>query len=277
MKRFSPKQTRQYEGLYGDQFDQGYRYRTFRPEGRDDYLLILTTGGGGLIKNARSDRVVGPGDLLLYQPGAFQDYSTHPKFGSWQLTWVHFYPKADWMALLDWPQVAEKTCIIHLSDPSLRRQIQTSIVDAGHLVRSGASYSLLLAQNILENVLIRVTQLVQPDYRWRDPRIEKAMRLLSDATHEPRSVEELARGASLSPSRFAHLFRDQVGISPGRFAELARLQRAAGLLKMTPLSISQIASDCGYPDPFYFSNRFKKHFGTSPKSYRRRAAAQANS
>jgi AraC family transcriptional regulator, transcriptional activator of pobA len=39
-------------------------------------------------------------------------------------------------------------------------------------------------------------------------------------------------------------------------------------LSTTSLSIKEIAYEIGYIDPFYFSNQFKKYFGTSPKQYR---------
>jgi YesN/AraC family two-component response regulator len=29
-----------------------------------------------------------------------------------------------------------------------------------------------------------------------------------------------------------------------------------------------IAAECGYPDPYYFSNRFKKRFGRPPRACR---------
>jgi AraC family transcriptional regulator of arabinose operon len=80
-------------------------------------------------------------------------------------------------------------------------------------------------------------------------------------------VASLASSVALSPSRFAHLFRQQVGVSPMQYVDLQRLQRAKQLLERTAKSISEIAFEVGY-DPIHFSLRFKQHTGVSPRAYR---------
>ncbi|WP_430811862.1 MULTISPECIES: hybrid sensor histidine kinase/response regulator transcription factor [unclassified Carboxylicivirga] len=47
-----------------------------------------------------------------------------------------------------------------------------------------------------------------------------------------------------------------------------KLRKAAGLLKNSRKSISEIAMSCGFADPSYFSVVFKRHFKQSPTSYR---------
>jgi AraC family transcriptional regulator of arabinose operon len=82
-------------------------------------------------------------------------------------------------------------------------------------------------------------------------------------------VETLARRCGLSRSRFAELFREQMGVSPLAFLENQRLRRARELLEHTSLNLAEISVQAGFASPFYFSLRFKKHFGASPRNYRR--------
>jgi transcriptional regulator GlxA family with amidase domain len=49
---------------------------------------------------------------------------------------------------------------------------------------------------------------------------------------------------------------------------MERLNRARQLLGWTSLSIKEIAAEVGYHDPFYFSARFRKHLGKSPRAFR---------
>lgn len=81
-------------------------------------------------------------------------------------------------------------------------------------------------------------------------------------------MEALAREANLSPSRFAHLFREQIGMTPRHYAETARLDRVSQLLERTTLSIKEITTRTGFASPFYLSTRFKQHTGVSPTRYR---------
>jgi AraC family transcriptional regulator of arabinose operon len=47
-----------------------------------------------------------------------------------------------------------------------------------------------------------------------------------------------------------------------------KIQEACKLLVLSRLSISEIAYELGYEDPYYFSRIFKKVMGTSPLQYR---------
>lgn len=59
-----------------------------------------------------------------------------------------------------------------------------------------------------------------------------------------------------------------MGVSPGDYHAMHQMQNAQELLLNSSLSISQIAQQLGFEDPLYFSRKFKKHVGTSPRQYR---------
>jgi AraC family transcriptional regulator of arabinose operon len=77
----------------------------------------------------------------------------------------------------------------------------------------------------------------------------------------------------LSPSRLSHLFKAETGISVQRYLETARMRHAAELLRRTSFSIKQIAAAVGFPDPLYFSQRFRVFTEASPTDYREKAAS----
>ena len=82
------------------------------------------------------------------------------------------------------------------------------------------------------------------------------------------SRDSLAKHAHLSPSRFATVFKDAVGLAPVDYVTKLRLQKAQELLGDSETSIEQVAATVGYRDAFYFSRLFKAHFGMSPRKYR---------
>ena len=89
------------------------------------------------------------------------------------------------------------------------------------------------------------------------------------------TLDDLAAMAGLSVSRLAHLFKAQVGQTPQQFQEQQRLERARQLLELSGRSIQDIAADVGFENPFYFTLRFKRLTGQSPRDYRKRLADQA--
>jgi AraC-like DNA-binding protein len=84
---------------------------------------------------------------------------------------------------------------------------------------------------------------------------------------EPLSVGDLAERACLSPSAFAHLFRDVSGMSPYQFIKSVRLDRARDLLVCEDLNVSEVARSVGYSSLSHFINEFKRHFGVTPRAY----------
>ncbi|HEY3415502.1 MAG TPA: AraC family transcriptional regulator [Armatimonadota bacterium] len=85
---------------------------------------------------------------------------------------------------------------------------------------------------------------------------------------EPLTLDILARVASLSASRFAHLFRAGMGVSPMRYLQQVRVEEARRLLATTTLPIADIAHQIGFPDPRHFSRLYKSVTHHSPSAYR---------
>ena len=82
------------------------------------------------------------------------------------------------------------------------------------------------------------------------------------------NVEELAKVAGYSKSRFSHLFVSESGTTPIAYQNDIRLKLSCEMLIATEKSILEIAYDCGYNDPLYFSRIFKRRFHLTPTEYR---------
>ena len=92
------------------------------------------------------------------------------------------------------------------------------------------------------------------------------------ARMRPLPVRELAAAACVSPSYLSRVFRGEYGCGPGRALELVRLERARTILGRTNLTVTQVAGACGFPDPLYFSRRFRAVYRIAPSAYRDKGA-----
>ncbi|EDY59898.2 predicted protein [Streptomyces sviceus ATCC 29083] len=101
-----------------------------------------------------------------------------------------------------------------------------------------------------------------------DHRVQRAQELIAADPGAPHTVRSLAVEVSLSPSRFAHLFTQQVSRSPMRALREARLHHAARLLERTDLSVERVAAASGFASPFHFNRVFRDRYGTPPGAYR---------
>jgi len=81
-------------------------------------------------------------------------------------------------------------------------------------------------------------------------------------------VEDMARRANLSESRFCAVFRQRFGVPPHRYLLRLRVQHAEELLRSTDYTLQQIAEFCGFADVHHFSKSFKRIIGMPPGVYR---------
>jgi AraC-like DNA-binding protein len=84
---------------------------------------------------------------------------------------------------------------------------------------------------------------------------------------EPLTVADMAEQVSLSPSAFAHLFRDVTGRSPYQFLKEMRLDRARELLVDGNLAVARVSKEVGYASVSHFISEFRSRFGVTPRAY----------
>lgn len=84
------------------------------------------------------------------------------------------------------------------------------------------------------------------------------------------TIDDMAAGLNVSPSRAAHLTRQACGESFGKLLATARVRTAASLLTHTDLPILDIALRSGFGDVSNFHRRFRQHLKTTPLQHRRK-------
>jgi AraC family transcriptional regulator, arabinose operon regulatory protein len=246
----------------------GARLPGWRPNGTRDWLLIYTVGGEGQIRTRDGSLRLSAGDVLLIAPNTPQEYGLADDSAGWSNVWAHFRPLMNWLPWLDWPELSRGIAILSLA-PDQRPAVEAELRRAFACQTMPVRLRSEAAINALERALIVLDEF-NPNYGGQtlDPRIAAAVRVMGERLGHELSIAELSRVAGLSRSRFTVLFTEQLKMSPQAYLEAARLGRAADLLRASHWSIAEIAEEVGYANPFYFSTRFRRYFGTSPTRYR---------
>ena len=81
------------------------------------------------------------------------------------------------------------------------------------------------------------------------------------------SLEVLSQEFSYSPKYISTIFKKHFNVGITEYLNTARIQLACTLMQQGFTSISDIALQCGYADPLYFSKGFRQKMGISPKSH----------
>jgi len=254
--------------LYARYWDTRGRIHGWRPRGTKDWLMLYTESGHCLARYKSGEFTAGSGDILLYQPGTPQDYGQHAPQGRWKHVWVHWVPRTEVLEWLSWPEISPGLRHL-LLPPELRGPVLRELTLADSVLRGNMPRGEFLAANAVERALLFCCRANprQGDPRW-NPRIQQAVDHLARNLCERQLLENIARRFGFSRSRFAALFRRQVGRSPCQYLESQRLAQARQLLAYTNQTLAQIADRVGFSSPFYLSLRFRKHFGHSPRTFR---------
>ena len=102
-----------------------------------------------------------------------------------------------------------------------------------------------------------------PPTRRPDPRITKVLDLIASSENLRISLDEVAASVFLSPSRFQHLFKQQVGLAFRRYILWRKVTRAMlTIARERTLSAAAQASD--FADAAHLTRTFHQMFGLPP-------------
>ena len=96
------------------------------------------------------------------------------------------------------------------------------------------------------------------------PRLQIAIDFMERHLREPASRNEIAATAAVSVRQLERLFSAHLKTTIERRYLAIRLQRARTLLRQTALSVTQIATECGFDSPSHFSRSYKRRFARKP-------------
>ena len=106
----------------------------------------------------------------------------------------------------------------------------------------------------------------EQDSPWERARIH-----LEEHCEEENCLAAAARLAGVTPQHLIRVFRQRYDITPGKYLWQTRVERGAGLLTATGLTVAEISHRCGFKNPFHFSRLLRKMQGLSPRQLRQRA------
>jgi AraC family transcriptional regulator of arabinose operon len=248
----------------------------WRESGIDDWLIAYTRGGRPRFRWEGGELFAEPGSIVLIRPGARHDYGLEPGDEPWDCLWAVFRPWPHWLDSLRWPEVWPGTMYLSLRDRSVHDAVLAKL-DQMHRYATGAlPQGRMLAMNALEAALL----LCEPANPLRavsrqDRRVRRAVEYICRNLAEPLDAPALAGVAGVSVPQLVRLFRRTLGMSPMQYVEHQRIGRAREMLQFTSMSIQEVAAEVGYDDPFYFSTRFRRATGLSPRRFRMQQAVVA--
>jgi len=109
-----------------------------------------------------------------------------------------------------------------------------------------------------------------PQYINReDRRLQRIVNFMRENLAQPLTLEMLAAEAGISRFHLLRIFKQAYGESPLRRLTRLRMEQAKLMLRSNGESVTTIAALCGYENPSHFATAFRRHYGVSPRTYRK--------
>lgn len=128
----------------------------------------------------------------------------------------------------------------------------------------------------LQCLYLREALILISRYRLKEDRTEasESYRIIQDAAkyisanfNTDLSLTFLAKKYAMSPGHFSKLFKSVTGAGLSEYINMARISAAEKLLLDAPVSVTAVATACGFNDSNYFAAVFKKLKGITPKKF----------
>ena len=126
-------------------------------------------------------------------------------------------------------------------------------------------FQLLLEDKGIEHILEKKTLLP-----FRNQRVEKIVDFINKNLSTPITLHHLAEQSHCSVSAVKRDIKEFIGLSFSEYLLQLRIEKACFLLRTTTLSLSMVATRCGFQSVNYFHRQFSKLVNETPTQYRKK-------
>ena len=237
-------------------------------------VLIYVTSGCIYVSEEGTDYEIAPGEMILLKQGTHQ-YGTKLIASGTSWIYAHFYiEKIVSSSVLDFPEAVASSCIVL---PKIIRGLsQTDFLQRLKLlIRLSESNKTLCKNRVsssFQNLLLDLYEYDKPVLQA--DLSDQILDYLQCRVYDTLSGKDIEQNFHLTYKYLTRVFHEKTGMGILQFHTRLKMQAAAKELRSTNKTISAIATALGYNDALYFSKCFRKHFGTSPREYRRNQILQ---
>ncbi len=243
-------------------------YHHFGPGAKPNYIIHYILEGKGIYKVGETKYELKAGQGFLIEPEKLIYYEAD-KEEPWTYLWIGFLGDRAKEYLSD-IGLNSGQLIFHSSYGSELESIVQKMLKHNNLSVSNMYY--------LNSLLYEFFAVLTKDMVLREEKGEsreslyakQAINYIQNNYSMGIKVTDVAEYISVSRSYLYKIFEEYLEMSPQEFLNTFRITRARGLLRITELSVEEVAASCGYQDALVFSKAFKKMVGMPPTAYRKK-------
>lgn len=238
--------------------------QTMRNHSHDTYEIYYITKGNCcyFIKNKTFHLI--PGDIIIIPPEVTHNTEYHNTIHSRMLIncSYHYIPEAIKKEAFSSPFLYRNPDTIEILDEIFKK------------IDHECTYNDDISDNILTSYVNLLFFYIKRNLESNAPIVENhhyiddSLDFIQANFETHITLDDLAGRYFISTEHFSRTFKKKTGFNFNEYLNIIRLQKAEALLKqLNATPITQIAAQCGFNDSNYFSLKFKKLYGISPKKF----------
>lgn len=227
------------------------------------HTLLFTIEGGGVLITPDFVKEIEPYTLTILPVDTCFRFEMNPSIGLWKMVWLLPQNTEAWQHLSDLGQT-----VVPFRGSEQVWSLMTLLYNE---IGGRTGFRQLLISEVQ-----RLVKSVETPISTSLSRVQTLFNEVEGQLHLPWTIAEMAKQCFISEEQFNRLSKQLFNMSPrSKLIEL-RMHKAADLLQYPAWSVAMIANRLGYRDPYNFTHRFKKFYGTSPTRYRKRLLENQN-
>ena len=254
----------------------------------NEFEIFIVLKGSGIAKIKNKSYSLKAGDIFLINSGEVHSYMRDPLYtldveDTDDVPLFLFVQISNHCLREYFPQIRTtifNSCNLrdYLSDEEANSMINLLVQSAKIYFMEEPLYQLNVLSNIAK-VLVScykevpheiISEAQKTNLKQKNLRVERIISYI-DANFETQiRLQDLAEQENLSPTHFSHLFTSLFGVTFQNYVNIKRMEQCIRLMPNKEKTLLEISYESGFSDPKYMNRMFIKHFGYTPKEYRKR-------
>lgn len=254
----------------------------------NEFEIFIVLKGSGIAKIKNKSYSIKEGDIFLINSGEVHSYMRDPLYtldveDTDDVPLFLFVQISNHCLREYFPQIRTtvfNSCNLrdYLSDEEANSMINLLVQSAKIYFMEEPLYQLNVLSNIAK-VLVScykevpheiISEAQKTNLKQKNLRVERIISYI-DANFETQiRLQDLAEQENLSPTHFSHLFTSLFGVTFQNYVNIKRMEQCIRLMPNKEKTLLEISYESGFSDPKYMNRMFIKHFGYTPKEYRKR-------
>lgn len=258
----------------------------------NEFEIFIVLKGSGIAKIKNESCSLKEGDIFLINSGEVHSYMRDPLYtldveDTDDVPLFLFVQISNHCLREYFPQIRTtifNSCNLrdYLSDEEANSIINLLVQSAKIYFMEEPLYQLNVLSNIAK-VLVScykevpheiISEAQKTNLKQKNLRVERIISYI-DANFETQiRLQDLAEQENLSPTHFSHLFTSLFGVTFQNYVNIKRMEQCIRLMPNKEKTLLEISYESGFSDPKYMNRMFIKHFGYTPKEYRKRLGVE---